>query len=342
MNIKDAKAKEIGDTMILSGVVTVLPGILSSQYFYIQDADSGIQVYNFRSIFPSLKIGDFIKVKGVLANSNGEIRLKIVAESDIEIVSSSENPVIKELEINDISEEYSGLLITTTGEVQETSGNIFVITDSNNQIKVLIRESADIKKPKMKKGDKVKATGILSVYKGELRILPINRDGVIILSAGVLPITGCEIGDGFMKYNLSNITDTEIFAEKIAKSLKGGDILLLKGELGSGKTTLTQLVLSKLGIVENVTSPTYVIMKNYLVPTVQNHISEVAHVDAYRLDENSDINEIGLQDYIKRDNTLIIIEWPEKINDFLPADCKIIEVSVKSQNSRLCVTNWEF
>lgn len=190
-DIKTARQKEDGETVAVTGTVSVVPGVLSTQYFYIQDDSSGIQIYNYNKLFPILKAGDAISVIGELTSISNERRIKTLSESDIIIIRQNSPPTPKMLRINQIGEEYEGELIQVTGDVSATSGSTFYLQESD-QIQVVIRASAGIIKPKMKRGNIVQITGILSQYQDYYRLLPISQDGVKILTSGVLPDTGSD------------------------------------------------------------------------------------------------------------------------------------------------------
>ncbi|ATI74147.1 tRNA (adenosine(37)-N6)-threonylcarbamoyltransferase complex ATPase subunit type 1 TsaE [Mesoplasma florum] len=108
---------------------------------------------------------------------------------------------------------------------------------------------------------------------------------------------------------IKSINETKELAIKIAnelKSVKGEVYLLLTGDLGAGKTTLTKQLIKSLGVEENVTSPTFNILNQY--ETTNNSI--INHMDAYRLDKESSI-EMFLEEF---DNNINIIEWWTNLN----------------------------
>lgn len=92
-------------------------------------------------------------------------------------------------------------------------------------------------------------------------------------------------------------------------------VLALLGDLGAGKTTITKEIAKILGIKENISSPTFVIMKKY--NTKNNKFKKLIHIDAYRLEKEDEITNIGWDSIIKDKDNLIIIEWPEKVLGFL-------------------------
>ncbi len=117
---------------------------------------------------------------------------------------------------------------------------------------------------------------------------------------------------------MKSVSDTKLFAAQCVKNLRGGDVLALSGNLGSGKTTFTQMVARELGVKESVTSPTFVLMKLYAVPKHRNGIFQVCHIDAYRLESSAELKTIGGHEYIADQNTLTVIEWPEKVRNMVP------------------------
>ncbi len=115
-----------------------------------------------------------------------------------------------------------------------------------------------------------------------------------------------------MIYTTSSPSDTQAIGEAYAHELQGGDIILLFGDLGAGKTTLVKGLAQGLGVTENITSPTFSLMNVYTIPQHPS-ATTLAHFDTYRLDNPADFIQIGALDYLGEKNTISIIEWPEKI-----------------------------
>ena len=131
-----------------------------------------------------------------------------------------------------------------------------------------------------------------------------------------------------LKYKIisKSSEETRQLASKIMKQLKVGDVVLLTGDLGAGKTTFVSGALFSLGYIDHVISPTFNILKCYFEV---NPI--IYHIDAYRLeDQNIDI---GLEEYIEG-NGVCFIEWPKFIAPLIPN--KHLEISIKriSDNER--------
>lgn len=104
------------------------------------------------------------------------------------------------------------------------------------------------------------------------------------------------------KYISKSVEDTYALARKIAERLKGGEVILLNGNLGAGKTTFTKGLAKALGIDEVVTSPTFTFMKEY-----KGRLS-LYHFDMYRAEDEVELYELGLSDYLYADG-VCVIEW---------------------------------
>lgn len=120
--------------------------------------------------------------------------------------------------------------------------------------------------------------------------------------------------------------ETLKFGEKLAKLLNLGDVVILKGDLGAGKTTITKGVALGLNITEKVNSPTFNIMKIYIKGDVP-----LFHIDAYRLENNND--DIGLDEFIGGQG-ITLIEWPDYIKRLLPKDVLEIIITHRTLEER--------
>ena len=118
---------------------------------------------------------------------------------------------------------------------------------------------------------------------------------------------------------------TELYGKKISAKLNGGDILLLSGELGAGKTSLVKGIAKGLGIKHEITSPTFTLMNIYEVKSLKSKVKSLIHIDTYRLKDEKELLEIGVEDYLGKPDTICIIEWPEKIASLLK-DKKTISI----------------
>lgn len=138
-----------------------------------------------------------------------------------------------------------------------------------------------------------------------------------------------------MYYITHNEQETFNFAKKYAANLTGGEVLLLNGNLGAGKSVFVRGVAAGLKIKNRITSPTFVLMKVYKVLKNKN-ITDFVHIDAYRVNAH-DLFAIGIEEYLNNPRTVVIIEWGDKVKkDFKKKKIKfkIISISIKG-NSRI-------
>lgn len=129
------------------------------------------------------------------------------------------------------------------------------------------------------------------------------------------------------KYTSRSENDTKELAENIESEKFPGMIICLNGELGSGKTLFVKGFANALGIEDDITSPTFNIIKEYL-----DGEAELYHMDVYRVEDNYD--SIGIEDYFKRDG-ICIIEWADMIEEILPKERLDINISIAGENTRV-------
>lgn len=129
------------------------------------------------------------------------------------------------------------------------------------------------------------------------------------------------------KYTSRSEEDTSALAENIESEKFPGMVICLNGELGSGKTLFVKAFANALGITEDVTSPTFNIIKEYLDGEM-----ELYHMDVYRVEDNYE--SVGIEDYFKK-NGVVIIEWAEMISDILPKERLDINISIAGENTRV-------
>jgi tRNA threonylcarbamoyladenosine biosynthesis protein TsaE len=124
--------------------------------------------------------------------------------------------------------------------------------------------------------------------------------------------------------------ETIALGVKIAAFLTNGGVVALKGELGSGKTTLAKGIARALGVKENITSPTYTIINEY--ETASD--ATLFHIDAYRLDGEEDFDSIG-GDEVIYGRGISIIEWSERVAKRVPAGAVTVTIKITSSDTRL-------
>lgn len=109
-------------------------------------------------------------------------------------------------------------------------------------------------------------------------------------------------------------------------------VVALHGDLGAGKTTLVQILARRLRITETVTSPTYVIMKQY--STAHEQFETLVHIDAYRIETEDEMQPLRFTDILTQPRTLVCVEWAERIATLLPAETVHISLELLPDGSR--------
>lgn len=127
--------------------------------------------------------------------------------------------------------------------------------------------------------------------------------------------------------------DTREEGARFAKSLKGGEIVALYGDLGAGKTAWVKGMAEGLGIRERILSPTFVLLqchslKQSRIKNQELRIKQLCHVDAYRLKSAQELIAIGIEEYFGQPETVTVIEWAERVEEFLKGK-KVIRVKFK-------------
>lgn len=141
-----------------------------------------------------------------------------------------------------------------------------------------------------------------------------------------------------MQFVSHSTQETEQFAEEVAKSLRGGDVLAFTGSLGMGKTAFTRGLARGLGCRGRVTSPTFTIVNEYEGRT------PLFHFDMYRLGSSDELFDIGWDDYLARGG-VCAVEWSERVSDALPDDTIYVDIArgEEDENTRtITVTGGRF
>ena len=127
----------------------------------------------------------------------------------------------------------------------------------------------------------------------------------------------------------NSLKDTEELAFEFAKFLHGGEVVILQGDLGAGKTTFTKSLALAMGIKEHVTSPTFTLMNQYVGKDLKLY-----HFDMYRIEDIDEILETGLTEYFENKDAVCVIEWAENIKPLLPKNLIKISITKLSETSR--------
>ncbi|HVL23299.1 MAG TPA: tRNA (adenosine(37)-N6)-threonylcarbamoyltransferase complex ATPase subunit type 1 TsaE [Thermomicrobiales bacterium] len=120
------------------------------------------------------------------------------------------------------------------------------------------------------------------------------------------------------------------YGQRFARELRAGDVVLLHGDLGAGKTTLTQGIAAGLGVPEAVQSPTFTLVGEHRGVALTLH-----HLDLYRLDDPSELESFGYETYLAPEDGVSVIEWPERAGDWLPDAFWLVQIAHLGGDRRL-------
>ena len=143
-----------------------------------------------------------------------------------------------------------------------------------------------------------------------------------------------------MIFNSQSVDDTYYLARKFAQNISKGNVIALIGNLGTGKTTFTKGLAKALGILENVGSPTFKLVSEYVGTD-----SVLYHIDAYRLEGSKDFLNIGGEEYLTTEDGITVIEWADIIGDILDDDViqvKFARIQNNSEARRIEIRGIQF
>jgi len=136
------------------------------------------------------------------------------------------------------------------------------------------------------------------------------------------------------KIILNSLEETKKIASEIANQItliskNTAKIIFLKGDLGTGKTTLVKEILRFYGLLESVTSPTFTIIEPYFIGN-----KKIYHMDLYRIESRKELEVLGIEEYSNESNSIIFVEWPERGDGFFN-ECDLeIQLNHLNENSR--------
>lgn len=187
ISIEEVKKNDLNSAVFTQGVISVDIKILGSQIFYIQDSNSGIQIYiSDESFFEGLNVGDEIQLFGTLQESNDEYKIKIDKKESIKLISPGNKVIPFIIQTGEDMEAYEGRLVALTGEIVQTEGDTFYLDDGSGKVKINIKDTTGIEGVHKKKGQFAGVIGIVSQYgflddgSPNFRILPFEASHIII------------------------------------------------------------------------------------------------------------------------------------------------------------------
>lgn len=177
LQTKKQKDRSVATTV---GSITTAPGTLGKQIFYIEDDESGIQIYKHDAQFPKLQIGQLVEIKGELSTAHGEKRLKITKNGYIKIKEENRSVLAQKVSIKNLTEQMNGKLIQTSGVLIEKTSNELKLKQDKNELKIAIGSNTNIHTSNLSEGDELQIQGILSFAENKLK--PRSQTDIIVLA----------------------------------------------------------------------------------------------------------------------------------------------------------------
>lgn len=200
-----------GTKIKIRGVVTVVSGVLGSQFFYISEISnldnsdvggliSGLQVYSYKKDFPELVIGDLLEITGELSTASVGRRLKISSAEDIKKIETNLKMSPAELIMSELSDDLVGSLLSISGEILEIKGRSVIIADGDDELEIYFKSNLPYQDLGLISGQKIKVSGILTKHQSGWRFLPRSIVDVEVLGGEVK-------GDFAIEKNPSNFSN---------------------------------------------------------------------------------------------------------------------------------------
>ena len=131
------------------------------------------------------------------------------------------------------------------------------------------------------------------------------------------------------RIEIDALSDLPRVAEEVINSLDGRTVVLLRGGMGAGKTTLVSRIAALLGAEDTVTSPTFALVNQY-----EGSECRIYHFDFYRIDRIEEVFDLGYEEYFYSGD-LCLVEWPEKIEPLIPDDAMVVRFTVGDDEQRI-------
>ena len=127
--------------------------------------------------------------------------------------------------------------------------------------------------------------------------------------------------------------ETKEWAERLAACLRPGDVIRLDGDLGAGKTQLVQWVGQALSVDQEITSPTFSLVRSY-----RSDLGGINHLDLYRMEDQEEVEELDVDVLFYPEEAITFIEWADRAEDYLPAD--IIHLRIRPMGGEMREISW--
>ena len=131
------------------------------------------------------------------------------------------------------------------------------------------------------------------------------------------------------RIEIDSLSELERVADEVIEALDGRTVVLLRGGMGTGKTTLVSRIAARLGAEDTVTSPTFALVNQY-----EGTECRIYHFDFYRIDRIEEVFDLGYEEYFYSGD-LCLVEWPEKIEPLIPDDAMVVRITAGDGEERI-------
>ena len=131
------------------------------------------------------------------------------------------------------------------------------------------------------------------------------------------------------RIEIDSLSELERVADEVIEALDGRTVVLLRGGMGTGKTTLVSRIAARLGAEDTVTSPTFALVNQY-----EGAECRIYHFDFYRIDRIEEVFDLGYEEYFYSGD-LCLVEWPEKIEPLIPDDAMVVRITAGDGEERI-------
>jgi tRNA threonylcarbamoyladenosine biosynthesis protein TsaE len=128
--------------------------------------------------------------------------------------------------------------------------------------------------------------------------------------------------------------ETRAIGAHLSRYARPGDLILLHGDLGAGKTTMVQGFLAALGAAEPVRSPTFILVSEYAAGSSPGQATAVRHLDLYRIEDPGELEALGFEELVGADDAVTLVEWPERAAGYLPEPYLLVEIAMAGNDRR--------
>lgn len=179
VTISDISGLDLRTKVETNGIVSVVPDVFGSQYFYIFDGTAGIKVYSTKKAFPKLSVGDAVTVTGAVGESEGERKINITSAENVRISGHGHglNPLA--LAVGEVDADLVGSLIVVSGRTDTVTKTQFVLADGGQSIGVAIKKGTGIGTPSFSNGTAVTVTGVVTIKADAVVLLPRSADDLV-------------------------------------------------------------------------------------------------------------------------------------------------------------------